>query len=61
VKQVLAQFLAKRMQHGGDRFGLVLFGDKAYVQSGLTVDGLAVAQAFANAASYPFQLRALDL
>jgi len=44
VKQVVARFLNNRMEQGGDRFGLVLFGDNAYVQSGLTVDGLAVAE-----------------
>jgi len=35
VKQVLSEFIAKRK---GDRLGLVLFGDNAYLQTPLTLD-----------------------
>ncbi len=44
VKEVVEDFIAGRVsQRGGDRYGLVLFGDHAYVQSPLSVDGISVA------------------
>lgn len=49
VKQVLGEFIANRLQSGGDRMGLVLFGDNAYVQSALTIDGLALIQMLGQA------------
>ncbi len=39
VKGVVGKFIAQRQ---GDRIGLILFGDAAYIQSPLTLDGEAV-------------------
>lgn len=39
VKGVLGRFIERRQ---GDRIGLILFGDSAYVQAPLTLDGKAV-------------------
>lgn len=45
VKDVVEDFIAGRLKaHDGDRYGLVLFGNHAYVQTPLTIDGLAVAE-----------------
>ncbi len=41
VKQVLSQFIAKRQ---GDRLGLVLFADHAYLQTPLTLDKQTIAE-----------------
>ncbi|MGD2084176.1 MAG: VWA domain-containing protein [Chromatiales bacterium] len=39
VKGVMSRFIAQR---GGDRIGLIVFGDAAYLQAPLTLDGEAV-------------------
>lgn len=50
AQEVMTDFIAKRMKSPGDRFGLVLFGEQAYVQSPLTSDGSAVASLINSAA-----------
>lgn len=45
VKRVLEEFIGRRAkEQPGDRLGLVVFGDQAYVQSPLTSDAQAVVQ-----------------
>lgn len=45
VKAVVSEFVAQRR---GDRIGLILFGDAAYLQSPLTLDGAAVSAMLEN-------------
>ncbi len=47
VKGVVGRFISQRQ---GDRIGLIVFGDSAYLQSPLTLDGEAVRKMLDNAA-----------